>query len=362
VTVADVVHQDDPAEVALVARGIASAVAPPDGLTPVQIALLGSVTAALTGTEIDYGDLEPLGPEELAGCLAAKPDAYRHRIVHHMVLGELVLRPLPIEVSYRVSQYADALGVHDDFVRVARRYSQGAYGLAWQDLQRNGFADHLVDAGGEPGAKPRRAGRDPFARAEVDDDVANRWRAFEDLDEGTLGRAVYTMYDERGFCLPGTAGGAPIYLAQHDFVHVLADYGTNLQGELEVFSLIARADPDPKGFAWVATLFGLFETGYIADTGFFVRDTDGGHHAEGVDMGRRLADAIIRGKAVCERTDTDLFELDYYALATRPLDDVRDQLGVPAKSKSVVSPGTFDLEGMSESQQRVAAARRQEAT
>lgn len=41
--------------------------------------------------------------------------------------------------------------------------------------------------------------------------------------------------------------------------------GTNLSGELETFSLIATADPDPKGFAWVATLVGLFETGYVAD-------------------------------------------------------------------------------------------------
>ena len=47
-------------------------------------------------------------------------------------------------------------------------------------------------------------------------------------------------------------------------MHVLADYGTNLKGELEVFAFIGRADPDPKGFAWLATLIGLFETGYIA--------------------------------------------------------------------------------------------------
>ena len=62
------------------------------------------------------------------------------------------------------------------------------------------------------------------------------------------------MYDSRGFALPGSATGASAYLAQHDFVHVLADYGTNLKGELEVFAFIGRADPDPKGFAWLATL------------------------------------------------------------------------------------------------------------
>ena len=37
-----------------------------------------------------------------------------------------------------------------------------------------------------------------------------------------------------------------VYLAQHDFVHVLADYGTNLKGELEVFAFIGRADPTQR--------------------------------------------------------------------------------------------------------------------
>ena len=57
------------------------------------------------------------------------------------------------------------------------------------------------------------------------------------------------MYTGRGFALPSSESGASAYLAQHDFVHVLAEYGANLFGELEVFALIDRADPDPKGFA-----------------------------------------------------------------------------------------------------------------
>jgi len=49
------------------------------------------------------------------------------------------------------------------------------------------------------------------------------------------------MYDGRGFALPGSPGGAPEYLARHDFVHVLADYGTNLKGE-EVLGITTVAD------------------------------------------------------------------------------------------------------------------------
>ena len=125
------------------------------------------------------------------------------------------------------------------------------------------------------------------------------------------------MYDGRGFALPGTPEGASPYLAQHDFVHVLADYGTNLKGELEVFALIGRADPDPKGFAWLATLIGLFETGYVEDTGFFERDVRE-HNIQAPGMHVRIADAIRRGKVVCERCGTDLFDVDYHALAAAP--------------------------------------------
>ncbi|MFI5053227.1 MAG: hypothetical protein ACHQDE_02605 [Acidimicrobiia bacterium] len=353
----------DAEEVTLVARGLATAVAPETGLTEVQAELLEAIASALTGVEIDYRGLEPLGPDELADVLAKRDLAYRQRIVHHMVLGELVLRPLPTVVAHRVAKYAEALGVKDNFVRVARRYAQGAYGLAWMDLQRNGFVEHVRDAGdeGSPGQVTRTRGAPaPFEPAQEDPELTARWMAFEDLPAETLGRSVWEMYDGRGFALPGTPGGAPQYLAQHDFVHVIADYGTNLKGELEVFAFIGRADPDPKGFAWLATLTGLFETGYITDTGFFERDVRE-RNIQAPGMQRRIADAIRRGKVVCESLGTDLFEVDYYALADQPVAQVRDLLAVPDKSPGAIeggSAGLCDLAGMSEIQRRVVAQRR----
>jgi len=169
------------------------------------------------------------------------------------------------------------------------------------------------------------------------------------------------MYYSRGFAFPGTAGGAPAYLAQHDFVHVIAAYGTNLKGELEVFAFIGRADPDPKGFAWLATLTGLFETGYIPTTGFFDRDVrEPVMQAPGMHV--RIADAIRRGKVVCQHFGVDLFDVDYYSsLAGRPVADVRAMLGVPPKGLGSIeagSVGPFELAGMSESQRRHVAQRR----
>ena len=352
----------DVEEVTLVARGIATAVAAEDGLTDLQAELLAAVATALTGISVDYRTLDALGPDELAEVLAQRDLAYRQRIVHHMVLGELVLRPIPTVVAHRVAQYAQALGVQDDFVRVARRYAQGAFGLAWMDLERSGFVEHVKDSGGDE----RQPGgvRAPFEPAHVDLELAARWAAFEALPEGSLGRSVWELYVGRGFELPGTPGGAPEYLTQHDFVHVIADYGTNLKGELEVFALIGRADPDPNGFAWLATLIGLFETGYIEGTGFFDRDVQE-RNIQAPGMHQRIADAIRRGKVVCQCYGVDLFDVDYHALADRPVEEARSLLGVPPKSTGALeggSAGAFDIEGMSEIQRQFVARRRGDST
>lgn len=343
-------------EATLIARGIASAVA--DGaLTDVQVGLLTEVTEALLGVRVDVATLEPLAADELAAALEHRDDDFRRRVVHQMVLGELILRPIPPEVARRVAAYADALGISDQFVRIARRYAQGAFGLAWLDLHQSGFAEHWENARMDQ-LKTDVKLEHQLAAGVEDRVLAERWLAFQELAPGTLGRGVWDMYRGRGFGLPGSTGGASAYLAQHDFVHVLADYGTNLNGELEVFSLIATADPDPKGFAWVATLVGLFDTGYVADAGFFSGNLEE-RRLDTPEMHVRVADAMRRGRQVRDRLATDLLEVDYHEFATQPVEAVCVELGLEPKSPRSLehgSPGAFDVAGMSRIQQQYAAS------
>lgn len=186
--------------------------------------------------------------------------------------------------------------------------------------------------------------------------LADTWASFQHFPPGRLGRGTWDMYRGRGFALPGSVAGASAYLAQHDFVHVLADYGTNLHGEMEVFSLIARADPDPKGFAWLATLIGLFETGCVADAGFFSGDLKE-PRLKSPEMHARIADALHLGRVLCDRLGTDLLEVDFHQFADRAIEDVRAELGIETKSSAVAgSPGPFDSAGMSKNQQALAAS------
>ena len=226
----------DAQEILAVSRGIATAVAPDSGLTDVQVAVLEAITKALTDVSVDYRDLEPLGPDELAQALVQHGPEYRQRIVHHMVLGELVLRPLPAEVAQNVATYAEALGIDDDFVRVARRYAQGAFGLAWVDLRRSGFTERWDESTTD--ALHSSVGfEDPFDHPIADPTLEASWTAFTDLEPGTLGRRIWEMYDSRGFAPTGNSNGASAFIAQHDFVHVLGDYGTNLEGSMALASM-----------------------------------------------------------------------------------------------------------------------------
>jgi hypothetical protein len=346
--------QTVPAETAtVVARGIASAIQPDGGLEPIQTSLMGSVITALLDVRVDLESMQPLDAQQLADAIAGESDEFRRRVVHLMVLGELILRPIPPVVARRVASYAEALGVDDQFVRIARRYAQGGFGLAWLDLHQAGFAEHWENARMDQ-LKTTVKLEHQLAAGVEDRELAESWAGFQHLEPGTLGRGVWDMYRGRGFGLPGSTGGASAYLAQHDLVHVLADYGTNLNGELEVFSLIARADPDPKGFAWLATLVGLFETGYIAEAGFFSGDLEESRLASPA-MHARVADALYRGRVLRDRLGIDLLEVDYHQFADQPIDAVRTELGFEPKS-AAGSPGAFDLAGMSANQQAFAAS------
>ena len=249
-------------------HGIATAVAPETGLTDVQAELLHAIASALTGFDVDYRALEPLGPDELADVLAGT----RPRATASASCTTWCSASWCCGRSRSWSRTASRSTRKRSASRTTscaspRRYAQGAYGLAWMDLQRSGFVEHVRE-------RRRRRSRDARGRSHAPLRSSPR-RSIPRSRRG--GPRSPSCPHERsatrsgrcttaaGSSCPARPAARPPYLAQHDFVHVLADYGTNLKGELEVFALIGRADPDPKGFAWLATLIGLFETGYITE-------------------------------------------------------------------------------------------------
>jgi hypothetical protein len=324
----------DAAEVHTLARGVVSAVTPPEGRTPLQDLLITTLFHSMTGHEADLTTSAPITPAAFAEALAQRNQMFRRRIVQIMLLVAFVVRPLPETAVDQIRAFADALDVDDDMIDVAHRYADGSLGLASTDFARNGY---LADIGP---ARLAALHTDVLAAswAEVSDDprLATRWASLTELPVGTLGRGVSDFYVDRGFLHPGLPGSAPPLLAQHDWVHVLAGYGTTLENELEVFGFMARANDDPRAFSLLAMVISLFETGYLgAGAGLFQADPG---HLSTSGMAGRLSDAMRRGALTTG--SHDFLDLDWFTIADRPVDVVRAEIGLTAKDSAAIAAGS----------------------
>jgi len=339
----------DAEEVRLLSRGTITATAPAGGLTATQRVLIEAIPPAMTGRPAVF-DAPAVTPAEFAQGLAARDETFRARIVQVMVLTALVLRPIPEDVARRVAEFAAELCIDDGMLEVAQRFADGSLGLAAIDFERNGYtaawhpedaaalhtSDELVDA---------------WEEVTHDPPLAARWEQLEDLPPGALGRRVTEFYRARGFAYPGRPGSAPPLLAQHDWVHVLADYGTTVEPELEVFALIARANDDLRAFSLLAMVVSLFETGYLRrGAGLF--ESSAGHLSE-AGMATRLADAMRRG-ALCPGS-IDFLRTDWFELAPLGVEEVRRHFGMVPKSPQALAAGSvgpWEPGGISEFQSR----------
>jgi hypothetical protein len=344
------------------ARAFATAVAPEGGLTKLQEFVIRGLAQALTADLTELGDLarlELITPEAYAELNRRRDRAYRIRRVQTMVLLELLLHPLPDDVVERVEAFADELGVGDDcrdMLEATRHLSAGSTEAALADFMRNGYEVLQYERAGEAPAE------DPgdYWASVLDPDLAARWAALEDSPGDSLGRKVWEFYKGRGFNFPGTPNSVSPRLAQHDFVHVLSDYGTTVESEIEVFALIARADEDPRSFSLLVAVLALFETGYL-DRGLGAFRADPGHLSEAPpEMGTRLGNAIARGGEVAwrfhETSGIDLLAVDWFARADERLEDLQAEFGFTgpgAKSleaKVAGSAGPFEPGGVTPAQ------------
>ncbi|MGZ4733964.1 MAG: hypothetical protein ACXVKA_03445 [Acidimicrobiia bacterium] len=337
----------DEVETQLLARAVATAGAAPGGITHIQRAVINATVESMSGYVLDVAELPPLGPDEFAEVMRRRNRAFRERMVQVMLLLELLLVPLPPEVTQRVEEYANALGVQEEMLKVTRKIASGSLGLALIDFERSGYFQKMLERPPEH-LHTQRALEDAWEGVCGDELLAGRWSALGECPAGSLGLGVWRFYRARGFSFPGSPGSAPPTLAQHDWIHVLADYGSTVECEIEVFGFISRANDDPAGFSLLAMVLGLFETGYLfnAAKGFF--EYDRGHLSRDADrMAIRLADAMARGANAAwhlddhgRPDDTDFMGVDWFEYADWPVGEVRRHFGVPAKSPKALAAGT----------------------
>ncbi|HEX5096265.1 MAG TPA: hypothetical protein VFX21_09635 [Acidimicrobiia bacterium] len=327
----------DAEEVRVIVGGVVGAVSPDGQLTHLQRLLIEAISESMTGFLAPAAAVPRLSPQEFAHAMAHRDAGFRSRMVQFMLLGEMVLVPLPAAVAARVEEYAAELGVDNSMLRVARRYVSGSLGLALIDFQRSGY-DWSPDRSAH--LHTTSALEEAWELACHDPALVERWARLSDCPDGSLGLAVSRFYAARGFTFPGSPSSAPPLLAQHDWVHVLADYGSTVEAEIETFGFISRANDEPRGFALLAMVLGLFETGYIGSAaGLFAYDTG---HLSNVGMPARLADAMRRG-ALCAAhagNGVDFLDVDWFSYADRPIDEVRAEFGLVPKAERAIEAGS----------------------
>jgi hypothetical protein len=357
------VDPPDAAEARLVAGGVAAAVSPPSGLTSLQRVMIEAVTESMTGFVVPVSALPRLGPVKFALAMRDRDELFRGFMLRFMLLCALVLDPLPEEVVDRIDGYAYELGVDNEMLRIAHRFARGSFGLALVDFQRSGYME-TWDPRRSPALHTARDLDDPWEQVTGDEALAARWESLRELPDESLGREVVKFYDARGFVFPGRPGSAPPLLAQHDWVHVLADYGSTVESEIEVFGFIARANDDPRAFSLLAQVISLFETGYTA-SGMGLFQYDRGHLShQGVAV--RLADALRRGAlSAAANHSIDFLAVDWFQYADLPLDTVRSRLGIVSKDPRAIDAGStspWEPGGISSFQYSAGAAAAEQAS
>lgn len=333
----------DAAQTQVMADGIASAVAGRAGLLPVQRSLIESLFPAMTGHDVTVADRPSMTAAEFAVAMARRDLGFRSRMVQVMLLCALVVHPLSDDVAESVAGFADELGVQEGMVDVAREFAAGSLGLASVDFRRNGYEGTWNEETSSAALHSTRVLHDAWEFSLADPDLAARWASLAALPGDAIGRKVWEMYQARGFTFPGTPGSAPPLLAQHDWVHVLGDYGTTVESEVEVFGLIARANDDLHAFSLLAMVISLFETGYLA-TGAGLFESSPGHFSSNPEMAVRLSDALRRG-ALCHDEDSgsdsiDFLRLDWFGVAHLTCEELQARFHLVPKSERAVTAGS----------------------
>ena len=290
------------------------------GFDELQRATFDAIAEAIYGA--DAAALVPVSIEEAR----ALDDASRKQAVSLMVVFEYIEHPLRPAVSNAVEDAARALDVHLQLVRDARALANAHFRLLYMDLERQGwYREETVKQSLRGRFRELLRSKLAYEGVVPSPPIARKWRRLRDCAPGTWGRGVADFYDAHHFPFPGELHGIYELGARHDWVHVLADYGTDAEGECDVFAFIAASMRDERGLVLLAFTLGLFQNGAInrvdgKKVAIARADTLSEHGAV-----PRFADAFRRGRAC---TVDAMGELDLFRYKDEPLDALRERWSV----------------------------------
>ncbi|HEY2255987.1 MAG TPA: hypothetical protein VGI11_10145, partial [Variovorax sp.] len=192
--------------------------------------LMEAAQKVILGIEADIDALATVTPAELAAGFP-KPEL-RQQFVHGMIVMAVAGGVPSRETVARVEAFSAALGISEPVLADLRLLAEQHMLIFKLDFLRRGhIADIMKNQLAQKG--PLNLAKSVLTMRGVMEDpaLAARYRAWEKLPEGTLGRALIDFYNEHGFSVPGERSGFPEAGLYHDFCHLLGGYSTEPEGE-----------------------------------------------------------------------------------------------------------------------------------
>lgn len=318
-----------PVHAQIVARAVVAACRGKGWRSPLQPRLLHALFNDLLDQDLDFEALAPLGPSEVKAALRSSEE--RSELIQLMCAIEILCNPVPEEMEESVAGWASALDVEERSLVFLRDVARGELAKSAQDMYRLNWIGDLDRRNPHFQALLDHAGQAAYAMTtEENPEEVARWTALAACPDGSIGRQLSAFYRMRGFVLPGMLGSVNEAVAQHDWIHLLADYGTTPLGEIEVLSFQASCTRTPGALLGLLAGLALFESGaWAASPITKAYPGEGLSRPGGIE---RMAEAISRGKAC----NTDLLlDVDFFQIANEPLEELRSRFGIPPKSARV---------------------------
>ena len=239
-----------------------------------------------------------------------------------MVVLSLTDGPPTAETAATIRSFATALGADQPAIDTVEQFAEGHLLLGTVDYHRRSNIRGMIEQ--EIEARGVFRGLKSFLRLRgfaEDPEVAAPFVALGELPRGTLGRAMFDHYRSFGFAFPGERGGFPEAGFYHDVTHVLAGYGTDPLGELQVGAITAGfRGKDPLYVAMLPLLVFCAE----------INVTPIPHeHAEDLFSQPGVAERFIAAYERGARVTVDLSDhRDFWPYMSRSLEDVRRELNI----------------------------------
>ena len=283
------------------------------GPTEEQLVVLQAIVSQVwRRPDLDLRAKTPLDPAQLAAAIQSPTD--RRHFQEMIVTLEACRHPLLDAQLERAEAYETAIGIVGPDAALFRTMVDEGTDRAKADFARflNGSVEDRVEPSLRDVAVPEGAS-EPELVAHIE-----KLRA---CAPGTLGHAYVEFYEIAGLPFPGVEA-TPMnhFYVGHDMTHVISGIGTTAEAEVALSAfLMAMADDSVNRSALLASLI-VHEAGFgdsnkvKAEQGILARPG-------AVEL---LAAEIARG-GECR---ADFSRVDHFAMAERPLAEIRAEFGV----------------------------------